>query len=372
MKKITALLLFLSLIIGILIPPSKALPYLAEPSVSAQSAILIDADSGSVLYSKASDVRRGMASTTKIMTALIALETLDMNAVIDIPQEATGIEGSSIYLVPHEKLTVEELIYALLLQSANDAATALAIAISGSVEAFATLMNERADEMGLVDTHFTNPHGLYDDEHYTTAQELAVITRNALKNDVFAKVVATQKKTVSTLQNPRTLVNHNKLLRTYEGCVGVKTGFTKKTGRCLVSAAERDGLLLIAVTLDAPSDWQDHKNMFDFGFGGFESVLVYGAGAFSYSLPLTDAQKSHVRLTNACDIRLTMPKIRGNITQKIELLHRFEFAPLTRGQELGRITVSFGEISASSPLVCTENAEQNRQKNIFEKLFGFF
>ena len=173
------------------------------------------------------------------------------------------MEGSSVYLAQDEVLTLKELLYALLLESANDAAVAIAMAVDGSVDAFADRMNRYAAQLGLKDTHFVNPHGLDDDAHYTTARELALITRAALENPDFREIVSTQK-TVIPLRGSegvRLLLNHNRLLREYDGCIGVKTGFTKKTGRCLVSAAERDGVMLIAVTLGAPDDWNDHRRV---------------------------------------------------------------------------------------------------------------
>ncbi|MBQ8861613.1 MAG: D-alanyl-D-alanine carboxypeptidase, partial [Clostridia bacterium] len=221
-------------------------------SVSAQSAVLIEAESGKIIYEKDAHTRRGMASTTKIMTALCAIESLPLDTVVTVPQEAAGVEGSSVYLKAGEKLTLENLLYALMLQSANDAAAAVAIATAGSIEGFAELMNAKAAELGLRDTHFENPHGLDGAEHYTTAYELAKIAAHALENEDFARIVSTVKHTVpATESSPaRTLVNHNRLLRTYDDIVGVKTGFTKKCGRTLVSAAEREGVRLICVTLN--------------------------------------------------------------------------------------------------------------------------
>ena len=244
-----------------------------EPiSVSARSAILIDLDEKSILYQRNARERMAMASTTKIVTALVACELSECDATVKIPREAVGIEGSSIYLCEGELLTVEQLLYALLLESANDAAVALAISVAGSIENFAQKCNEKAYSLGLRDTSFKNPHGLYDEEHYTTAYDLAILTAEALKNPTIAKICATKRATIPlgiTKESPtgdglRYLKNHNKLLSTYEGAIGVKTGFTKKSGRCLVSAAERNGLTLIAVTLNAPDDWRDHSAMLDY------------------------------------------------------------------------------------------------------------
>lgn len=328
-----------------------------EPVLSAESAVLLDADSGEILFSKDHEKRMGMASTTKIMTALVAAEKGNLKRTVKIPKEAVGIEGSSVYLYEGERISIEELLYALLLQSANDAAAAIAISTAGSIEAFAAMMNERAKEMGLSNTHFTNPHGLNDKDHYTTAYDLAVIASCALKNETIREIVSTYKKTIPIDSdcNQRVLVNHNKMLRLYDGAIGVKTGFTKATGRCLVSAAERDGLTLVAVTLNAPNDWSDHTAMLDFGFENYESVLIASPGSFTYSLSVTGGNEDYATLTNTVELRMTLPKKRCDLECKIEVLHRFEFAPVHRGAPAGTVYYSYDERTVSSPLVFAEN-----------------
>lgn len=239
----------------------------SEIRLSAKSAVLYDPRSESFLYSKNADARLPMASTTKIMTALVAIESSSLEATVDISDDAVGTEGSSLYLKKGEKMTMGDLLFGLMLRSANDAAAAIAYEISGSIEAFAEKMNEKAEVLGLTDTHFTNPHGLDDKEHYTTARELAIITGEALKNDTFLRIVSTKKQIITNSDGEsRLLINHNKLLNMYENTIGVKTGFTKKSGRCLVGAAERDGVRLITVTINAPDDWKDHTTLLDYGF----------------------------------------------------------------------------------------------------------
>jgi D-alanyl-D-alanine carboxypeptidase len=242
-----------------------------KPYSTAQSAILWDADSNRMLFSQNENQRLPMASTTKIMTAIIALEQGDLDSMVTIPKEAVGIEGSSCYFQEGEKLTLRSLLYCLLLQSANDAAHAIAVHIAGSVSAFAVLMNLKAAELALLDTHFENPHGLDSDCHYTTAKDLARLADYCMQNPVFCEIWGT--KTISLPLNKneelvycRALSNHNRLLRLYPLCVGGKTGFTKRCGRCLVSAAKRDGHTLIAVTLNCPTDWADHQRMYQYGF----------------------------------------------------------------------------------------------------------
>ena len=239
----------------------------SDMRLSAKSAVLYDPHSESFLYSKNADTRLPMASTTKIMTALVAIESASLEATVDISDDAIGTEGSSLYLKEGERMTMGDLLFGLMLRSANDAAAAIAYEISGSIEAFADKMNEKAESLGLTDTHFTNPHGLDDKEHYTTARELAIITGEALKNDTFLQIVSTKKQIITNSDGEsRLLINHNKLLNMYENTIGVKTGFTKKSGRCLVGAAERDGVRLITVTINAPDDWKDHIALFDYGF----------------------------------------------------------------------------------------------------------
>ena len=362
MKKTVALLLTPILILWVSVfPASSAVS--DTPSVSAHSAALIDIDSKSLLFSKNHEDRMGMASTTKIMTALVAAENYDLTRTVRVAPEAVGVEGSSIYLYEGETLTMEELLYALLLQSANDAAAAIAIAVAGSIDRFADMMNERAQQMGLENTCFTNPHGLNDDSHYTTAYDLAIIAAHALSNETVRRIASTYKQNIPIDSdcNPRTLVNHNKLLRLYDGAIGVKTGFTKKTGRCLVSAAERDGLTLIAVTLNAADDWNDHTKMLDYGFENYESLLIAEAGGFKYSLPVTGGSSDHVTLTNTRELRMTVPRERGDIICRVETFHRFEFAPVMRGREEGYVYCSYGELSfTSSPLICAETVGRKK------------
>ncbi len=237
-----------------------------EMNLSAKAAFLYEPNTKNVIYEKNKDLRLPMASTTKIMTAIVTIENADLNKTVRVNDNAIGIEGSSVYLKQGEEITVSALLYALMLQSANDAASALAYEISGSIEGFAELMNNKAKELGLKDTNFENPHGLDSENHYTTAHDLAIIAAYALKNPTFKEISSTQKTVIHSSVGARAIKNHNKLLSSYNGCIGVKTGYTKKSGRSLVSAAERGGVLLISVTIDAPDDWSDHKKLFDYGF----------------------------------------------------------------------------------------------------------
>ena len=319
-------------------PASIAAEDVSLPSVSAQSAILIDGQSGTVLYEKQADLRLPMASTTKIMTALVALEQMPLDTVITVDSRAVGVEGSSIYLVEGEQLTLEQLLYALLLESANDAATAIAIGVADSVEAFAELMNQTARDMGLENTRFQNPHGLDHAEHYTTARELARITAHALKNPTIAAIVATQKTTIPHSGNDgvRLLVNHNRLLRDYDNAIGVKTGYTKRSGRCLVSAAEQDGAKLIAVTLNAPNDWRDHTALLDYGFSQMESIYPCDAHQICIPVSVVGGDRSAVFVSNSQELTVSIPKAHSEI-QKVVEIPRFLYATVEAGDVIGRV-----------------------------------
>ncbi len=243
-------------------------------ALSAKHAIVMDAATGKVLYAQGAKERCLIASTTKIMTGLIICEECDLSQMVCVPPEAAGIEGSSIYLKAGERILMEDLLYGMMLQSGNDAAAALAIAHSGSMEAFAQRMNERSQELGLHDTHFANPHGLDAEENYSTAADLARLGAAAMENETFARVVSTRQHRFGE----RVVINHNKLLWRYEGAEGIKTGFTKKAGRILVSSAMRQGRRLICVTINAPDDWNDHASLLDEGFSHFEPRLLCRKG----------------------------------------------------------------------------------------------
>lgn len=251
----------------------------AEPNISAQSAILIESTSGRILYSKNSDQKLPMASTTKIMTAICALEYFKGNPdeQAEISQTAANVEGSSMYLQAGEQMSLKELLYGLMLSSGNDAAVAISERVCENQEAFVSLMNEKAKQIGLFNTNFKNPNGLPDEEHYSTASDMAKLCAYALKNPTFSEIVKTKNYKISGDKKayPRILTNHNKLLSMYEGCVGVKTGFTKAAGRCLVSSAICDDMQLVCVTLNAPDDWNDHISLFNFGFENYRLERIF-------------------------------------------------------------------------------------------------
>ena len=350
----------------------------AMPCVSAKSAVLIDLEENNVLFEKNAHQKLPMASTTKIMTALVVCELKELDTVVSIPQAAVGVEGSSVYLQAGELLTIKELLLALLLESANDAAEALAIICAGSIENFAALCNEKAQELGLKNSHFTNPHGLFDEEHYTTAYDLAIISAYALKNPQICEIVSTKTAKIPlkiTTQNPfgegvRHLKNHNKMLSTYEGAIGVKTGFTKKSGRCLVSAAKRDGLTLIAVTLSAPDDWRDHTAMLDYGFENFEYRTFFESSEFEYAYPVTNGLLETVTLTNTVPLRALIKKNSESIKISVESHFRFAFAPVKKGEIFATLIICVNGKKIHSSLVSIENVESNTKNSFFESFFN--
>ena len=246
-------------------------------AVSARRAYAVDAVSGRVLYEKNPTERSLIASTTKIMTALIVCEQCNVLDRMRIPKEAVGIEGSSMYLKEGEVLTLQELLYGLMLSSGNDAAVALAIYCGGTVEGFAELMNDKAHNLGLTGTHFENPNGLDSPGHYSTAKDLGTLAAYAMENPIFYKTVSAKNVKVGE----RYLTNHNKLLWRVAGADGVKTGFTKAAGRILVSSATRDGRRIIVVTIDDPSDWSDHAALMEEGFSRYAIQRVVNQGDLS-------------------------------------------------------------------------------------------
>lgn len=309
----------------------------AVDTISARSAILMDAATGRVLYEKNSHKKSLIASTTKIMTGLLAAESGRLSETVIIPPEAVGIEGSSLYLKAGERLTVEQLLYGLMLHSGNDAAVALALHLSGDVEDFVDRMNQRAAELGLTETHFANPNGLDDEGNYGTAHDLAVLAAAALENEVFRQVVSTKTCTVGQRQ----LTNHNKLLWRYEGAMGVKTGFTKAAGRLLVSAAERQGRRLIAVTINAPDDWNDHSKLLDDGFSRLTAHTALTDGTVLGSVPIVGGTAETVSCRVRGDLSCALlPEETPTVTV---CLPRMAFAPVRAGDTAGWAEVRVGE-----------------------------
>ena len=308
-------------------------------STNARSSALYNPDTDIFLHSKNAKLKLPMASTTKIITALIAIEELDLNEEICISRDAVGVEGSSVYLKENDILTARDLIYSVLLQSANDAATALAIHISGSIPAFAEKMTSRATQIGATDTSFQNPHGLDSNDHYTTAYDLALITAEALKNETFKQICSTYRYTFKLGDATRTVVNHNKLLKKYDGCIGVKTGYTQKSGRCLVSAAERNGVTLVAVTLNDPDDWMDHTNMLNHGFDELEQVNLLNIITIPESIATLSTDGATVPIGLASDS--IVKRLDENIEYYIDLPSYIAY-DVRKDDRLGEVKLTVG------------------------------
>lgn len=359
-----AKILLLSLAAGacLLLPVRAA----EAPEVSAASAVLVDYDTGRALWEKNADDPRLIASTTKILTALIVLERCDLGASVVIDPAWTGIEGSSMYLKPGQELTVRELLYGLMLASGNDAAVALACVAAGSVESFVELMNARAAELGCVNAHFDNPSGLDGTAHYASARDLARITREALRNEDFRRIVST----VTASAGGQTYTNHNRLLRECEGVFGVKTGYTEAAGRTLVTCCEREGQTLICVTLSDTDDWADHAALYDWAYAEFVrqealspetswTIPVIGGTAPAVTVTPLDALSVFCRPGETLTVRTELP---GFVYASIAAGDPAgTAAAYLNGELVGSVTLTFDHgvcrITAEPPTIWTRLAE---------------
>lgn len=283
------------------VPPVDDVPTAALPiGTHAQASALIDVESGRLLLSHNGDKRMLIASLTKVMTAIVAIEHGNISDVVKVGKGAVGKEGSSLYLKLDEEMSLEHMLYGLMLRSGNDAATAIAEHVGGSEEGFAHLMNEKAKMIGMTNTNFVNPHGLNAENHYSTANDMAILTAYALKNPVFSDIVKTE---VKKVPNPHeswqyTWYNKNKMLAFYEGADGVKTGFTKLAGRCLISSATRDGRQLAVVTLNDGNDWLDHTQWLNYGFQTYQHHDLIEKGEIIDSYPFVSGATFTYPLAN--------------------------------------------------------------------------
>ena len=334
-------------------------------AVSAKRAYVLDAVSGRVLYEKNPYERSLIASTTKIMTALIICEQCNVLDRMRIPKEAVGIEGSSMYLREGEILTLQELLYGLMLSSGNDAAVALAIYCGGTVEGFAELMNDKARNLGLRDTHFENPNGLDSPGHYSTARDLAVLAAYAMENPIFRKTVSTK----SLMLGQRYLTNHNKLLWRVEGADGVKTGYTRAAGRILVSSAARNNRRILAVTIDAPDDWNDHAALLEAGFSRYHVEKVVTKGQYVDTLEVVGGQNQRVQVLAGEDFSYALaPEERPQLMLPGP---GFVYAPAVEGADAGVAYVLIeGKAVGKIPVVYGQTVEQKlpEEKSFFTRL----
>ena len=319
-------------------------------STSATSAILMDADSGRVLYQQNADKQMLIASTTKIMTALVAIREGTLSDTVTVKREAALTEGSSMYLKEGEQLTLETLLYGLMLCSGNDAAVAVADHVGGSQEGFAQLMNETAQELGMTNTSFANPNGLDHEKHYSTARDMAVLACAAMKNETLVRIVSTRTITIGG----RTMTNHNKLLSYMDGCIGLKTGYTKAAGRTLVSCAEKNGLRLIAVTLQDGNDWADHQALYEYGFAAYPAKRLAVLGQPLKEVTVQGGLQSTVPLVAASSF--FWPVAEGETVKTQVELDAPLVAPVAAGTTVGQAvyTLNGAEIGRVE-LLCGEN-----------------
>ena len=345
-----------------------------ELAVSARSAVLLSGESGAVLWEKNPRERLPMASTTKIMTALLALEEAERagDPAVEITEEMVAVEGSSMGLRAGDRLTLANLAAGMLLASGNDAAHGAALFLDGSQEGFARRMNSRAEEIGMKDTHFVTPSGLDAEDHFSTAYDLALLAREALENEAFAELAASPRCEVTFIEPAHTATyeNHNKLLGLYEGCVGVKTGYTKKAGRCLVSAARREGVTLIAVTLDAPDDWDDHTALLDYGFSQLEQARLDGS-ACVVSIPVVGGGADAVEVHGVQGDTFTLPAgDSGRVTVRV-MAPRFLYAPVEAGEQVGELQYCLGgrELARVPLVAAAEVPRQEKQPGFWERLW---
>lgn len=332
-----------------------------EITTSAEAYALYCPDNGEILLSDNADKELPIASTTKIMTTLLTLEAAaDDNRIVEFTDEMTA-EGSSMYLKRGEKVTLYDLAVGMMMQSGNDAANAAAISIAGSIEDFSALMNEKAREIGMTHTHFVTPSGLDDEKHYSTARDMALLMAHALQNEDFAYLTSqtsVEVRFVYPADKFITYPNHNKLLRMYDDCIGGKTGYTDAAGRTLVSAARRDGLTLIAVTLNDHNDWDDHIALYDYGFSDYEMKTFH---TDERMIDVVGGDRDSV-LLEAAEVCAVVPKDHGEVNTQI-MLPTFLYAPVQAGDSVGKVSYAIdGTVIAEIPVTVAENVDYNNNK----------
>ena len=356
------------------------------PGISATSAVLVDARSGQVLFEKNAHEQRSIASTTKIMTAIIVLERAKLDEIVTVSNSASSVGESALFLRTGEKISVRELLYALLLQSANDVAVALAEHIGGSVAGFAELMNRKANSIGAEDTHFANPHGLYDANHYSTPYDLALITRYCFEDGRFTKIVATKEHDIPRQgkNQPTKVKNHNKLLWNYPYANGVKTGFIRQAGYCLISSANKNGVQLISVVLNSPSSdacFEDSQNLLEYAFGKFKLERVIKKGTTYKEVRLPEVFAAKLKLVASKDLLIQINETPGSLKKIVvtSVPKIPDSLPIEKGTKLGEIRVTQFDCNLGKvDLVAAETISKPGQfemlilwlKLIFKRLAG--
>lgn len=346
----------------------------AAPSVSAQKAILMDQETGRILYEKDAHTQSRIASITKIMTAILAVESGKMDQKVTVSQNAAGTEGSSLYLKAGEKIKLEDLVYGLMLRSGNDGAVAIAEFVGGSLDGFVYMMNEKAKEIGMENTHFSNPHGLDDHEdHYSTAYDMAILARYSMENDRYKEIAGTK---VHTAPNPdekwdRKWKNKNRLLtELYKYSTGGKTGYTKLAKRTLVSTASKDGENLIAVTLNGPDDWNDHIGMFEYGFKHYDYKIVLDKGRIEKMDD--EIYKDHAYLKRESVLPLTDDEV-DKVKVEYKMLKPKE--EWLKGQHVpgvvGKAVVYLGDKEVDTLPVFYKTSDENKEEKSWWKFWAY-
>ncbi len=354
--------LVLAVFLSFLCVPSYATSNSSDLSVSAKACVLIDASTGKVLFEKNSNNILQMASTTKIMTTLLSIESGNLDEYFEVDSNAIKVEGSSMGLVEGDKVTKRILCYGMMLPSGNDAANATAVRVAGSIEKFAEMMNNRAKKIGMTNTHFVTPSGLDDntDLHYSTAYDMALLTQEALRNPIFREICSTTKVKLEYGNPPYTrwLQNTNKLLKSYEGIIGVKTGFTDKAKRCLVSACERNGVTLICVTLNASNDWNDHMKLYNYGFSVVKKVEI-PADLMDMYTSVVGGKRELAYIKQQSAPTTVLYGSNDLKVKKVIILPPFLYAPLKKGDIVGRADyIVDNKVVESIPLVVNEDVDE--------------
>ena len=330
--------------------------YGADITVSAESAVVMIADTGQVVYEKNAYEKRGIASTTKIMSSIIALEYGSIYSKTMVSYDDINVEGTSLGLKENDTIDLLSLVKGMLISSGNDSANVTATLVSGEKDKFVELMNLKADELGMDSTSFRNPSGLTEDGHYSTAYDMALLGSYAIKNRIFRNICSSVKASVY-FGDPivqREIYNHNKFLDMYDGSFGIKTGFTKASGRCLVTAAERNGITLVAVTLNAPDDWNDHIRMMDYAFS---KVDLYSLSVDCPYIDVTGSQKS--KLKTDLSEKLVIPYCGEIPSYKVNVYAKpFVYAGVKKNDYMGSVEVVFSEnMTIGTYLIASEDAD---------------
>lgn len=369
LQRITAALLA-AIVMFSLSGNTQAEPERDTVDVSAGGVMLMDARTHKVLYAKTAHEKLPMASTTKIMTAILAIEAGNLDALVTIPQEAYGVEGSSMYLRLGEQISMRDLLYGLMLVSGNDAAVAIAVHVGGSVEGFAALMNAKAASLGAHNTHFVTPNGLPDPDHYTTAYDLALIACYAMQNETFREIVGTTYYQTTTGEIARTVKNKNKILWEYEGGNGVKTGYTMAAGKCLVFAAEREGMQLVGVVLNCPDMFPSAKRLLDYGFETYQQETLVAADERIARVRVTGGKKNALEVAAKNDIIILVKDGDSTTVRTVVNLAGPVEAPVEKGDVLGTLEVwEDGRVLAETELVAAETVESSAYLDYLERLF---